>query len=105
MSLDITVVLGAFGGMLAGFYAIARVMLKQAAKDRDAERAERDADRQERKELAKAIQDMAGASGRVADATVKAAVEAETRNGHIAEMVLAGNKVCVKILDKVNKEK
>lgn len=74
--------------MMGGFYGIAKIMLKQASKDRDAERAERDADRQERKELSKAIKDMAGATGRVADATKLSASEAKDRNGHLAELVM-----------------
>lgn len=92
--LDITVVLGAFAGMLVGFYGIAKIMLKQASRDRDA-------DREERKQLSKAIQDMAGAMGRVADATTKSAMEAEQRNGHLAELSVQNNKVCTRILDKV----
>ncbi len=69
--IDITVVLGAFGSMLLGFYAIAKVMLKQAAADREA-------DRTERKELSEGIKDMAGATGRNADAAIKVA-EATSR--------------------------
>lgn len=85
MNVDITLVLGAFAGMLIGFYGIARVILNQAAKDRDS-------DRIERQELATAIKEMAGASGRqadastkVAEATVQSAKEAEIRNGHLGE--------------------
>ena len=78
---NITAVLGAFAGMIVGFYGIAKVMLSQASKDRDA-------DRQERKELSKAIKDMAGATGRVADATKQSADEAKARNGHLAELIV-----------------
>lgn len=102
MSVDISLVLGSFVAMLGGFFAIAKVMLNQASKDRQAERVERDADRQERKELSKAIQDMARAAGRQADATVRSADEAEQRNGHLAELVTQNGKVCSEILDKVS---
>lgn len=85
MGIDITVVLGAFAGMLTGFFAIAKVMLSQASKDREA-------DRQERKDLTGAIKDMAGASGRVADATRKSALEAKQRNGHLAELIIQSNE-------------
>lgn len=103
MTMDITVVLGAFAGMLIGFYGIAKVMLNQASKDRHD-------DRQERLELSKAIQDMAGASGRVADASIKAAAEAEQRNGHlgkqnthIAKLVAQGNDMTKQLLDQALK--
>lgn len=89
---NITVVLGAFAGMLLGFYGIAKIMLKQAANDRDS-------DRVERKELSKAIQDMAGATGRVADASLKSAQEAEARNGHLAELSLQGNQLISEVLN------
>ena len=94
--IDITVVLGAFAGMLLGFYGIAKVMLNQASKDRDN-------DRHERQTLAKAIQDMAVATGRVADATTRSADEAKERNGHLAELSLQGNKLMLQTL-KVNKD-
>lgn len=94
--MDISVVLGAFAGMLLGFYGIAKIMLLQASKDRDA-------DRSERKELSQAIKDMAGASGRVADAAVKSATEAEQRNGHLAELVLQGNDSTAKILGQLKR--
>jgi len=90
--IDITVVLGAFAGMLVGFYGIAKVMLNQASKDRDN-------DRHERQTLAKAIQDMAGATGRVADATTRSAKEAETRNGHLAELSLQGNQLICEVIE------
>lgn len=96
--IDIKLVLGAFGGMLVGFYGIAKVMLAQSAKDRDA-------DRQERKELSKAIQDMAAATGRVADASAKGAQEAEQRNGHLAELVVQNSKICAEVLDTVKEIK
>lgn len=90
--IDITVVLGAFAGMLVGFYGIAKIMLSQAAKDRDN-------DRHERQALAKAIQDMAVATGRVADATTKSANEAKERNGHLAELSLQGNQLMSRTLE------
>jgi len=94
--MDISVVLGAFAGMLLGFYGIAKVMLLQASKDRDA-------DRNERKEFIAAVKDMAGASGRVADATVKSAIEAEQRNGHLGELISQGNETTNQILSTLDK--
>lgn len=90
--LDITTVIGAFAGMLVGFYGIARIMLTQAAKDREA-------DRIERQQLAGAIKMMATSSKKVADAAVRSANEAEQRNGHLAELVLQGNQLMDKNLD------
>lgn len=96
---DITVVLGSFAGMLVGFYGIAKVMLAQAAKDRDS-------DRQERLELSHAIKEMADNSAKVATATQESAKQAEDRNGHlgeqnvhIADLVVQGNKLSKEIVD------
>lgn len=103
MGVDITLVLGSFAGMLAGFFAVAKLMLNQASKDRES-------DRQERQELAKAIKDMAGATGRVADATVVSAKEAKARNGHlgqqnvhIAELASQGNDMIKQLLNQTLK--
>lgn len=110
MTLDITVVIGTFAGMLVGFYGIARVMLNQAVKEREQASKDRESDRVERKELAKAIKDMAGATGRVADATVKSAEEAKARNGHlgkqnvhIADLAAQGNEMVKQLLDQALK--
>jgi len=96
--MEVSVVLGAFAGMLLGFYGIAKVMLLQASKDRDA-------DRNERKEFIVAVKDMADASGRVADATVRSAEEAEQRNGHLGVLISQGNRNTAKILSKLDKTK
>ena len=97
-TVDLTIVIGTFAGMLAGFYGIAKVMLKQAAKDRDS-------DRLERQELSKAIEHMAKNSGKVAEATERAAKEAAERNGHLGEqhetMILAVQHIA----DTLDKEK
>jgi mannitol-specific phosphotransferase system IIBC component len=85
MSIDITAVLGTFAALVASFWAITKVLLTQASKDRES-------DRSERKELSKAIKDMAGATGRVADASQRAADEAKERNGHLAELVMQSKK-------------
>ena len=87
--MDIGLTLTAFGGMMAGFYAIARVMLTQASRDREA-------DRKERVKLSSAITQMAKSSERVAEATQKQADQSEQRNGHLAELVLQGNKLVQK---------
>lgn len=64
--------------MLAGFFAIAQIMLKQSSKDRES-------DRKERQQLAVAIQKMAEASKMVAKETRKGNEEARIRNGHLGE--------------------
>ena len=94
-----TVAIGAIVTIVTGFGVIAKLMLNQAAKDRESERKERDADREERKELARAIKDMAGATGRQADATERSAKEAEARNGHLAELSLQGNQLICEVLE------
>lgn len=77
-SADLVLTLGAFGGMLAGFFAISKTMLTSSVR-------EREADRKERIILAHAIEKMAESSDKVAQATVKSALEAELRNGHLGE--------------------
>lgn len=76
--MDIGLILTAVGGMIAGFLAIAKLMLKQASADRNA-------DRKERELLTSSIRQMAKASERVAVATTKSAKEAKERNGHLGE--------------------
>lgn len=107
---NIEVVLGAFTATIAGFFGIAKVMLNQASKDREA-------DREERKKLAEAVALMAENSGKqaensklVAEATVQYAKEAKDRNGHLgeqtahtADLVLQGNKLTAKILNRLEK--
>lgn len=82
--------------MMGGFYAIAKVMLNQASKDRDADRAERN-------KLSDAITLMADNSGKVAQATVKSANEAKARNGHLGDLVAQGNKMTAKIVARLEK--
>ena len=71
-------ILTILAGMLAGFFAIAQIMLKQSSKDRES-------DRKERKEFSEAIKDMAKASKMVAAETKKGNEEAKIRNGHLGE--------------------
>lgn len=80
---DLLAILGAFAGMLAGFFAIAKIMLKQASKDRDADRGERE-------HLSTAINSMATSNEKIAKAVVRQADEAKQRNGHLAELVTQG---------------
>lgn len=90
--MDVGLILTAFGGMLAGFYGLVRLLLTQSVKDREA-------DRKERTQLANAIRLMAKNSSKVAAATEKSAKEAKDRNGHlgdqniqIAQLVTSQNK-------------
>ena len=75
-----------FAGMLGGFYAIAKMMLSQATKDRDS-------DREERKALIETFD-------RVAIATEKSADEAKERNGHLGDQ----NVQIVKLVTAQNKD-
>lgn len=86
-----------FAGMLAGFFGIAKVMLNQASKDREA-------DREERKEFSEAIKQMAKNSGRQADATERAAREAEARNGHLAEISVQQADRIIKMVENIKKQ-
>jgi len=88
----IAIVIGAFVTIIGGFGAIAKIMLNQSAKDRDA-------DRDERIKLTTAIENMAQSNAKVAEVTdrgfdklsketAKQSQQAEQRNGHLAELVM-----------------
>jgi len=93
---DSTVV-GAFVTVVLAFLAIAKIMLGQATRDRDA-------DRKGRKELSQAIALMAKNSNRVAEATVRSADEAKQRNGHLAELVMQSNENTRVLAEKATKD-
>ena len=102
-SSTITIVVGAMVTIIGGFGVIAKLMLAQASKDRDADRAER-------KELALAIQHMAENSQKVAEATERGAQEAKDRNGHlgeqtaiVAEIGRKNNVMTARILNRLEK--
>lgn len=97
--MDIILVLGAFGGMLGGFFAISKIMLNSATQ-------EREADRKERIELSKAIASMAANMGQVAEnmkevanSNQKIADESEKRNGHIVELSIENKN---QVLDRID---
>lgn len=108
---ELVSVITVFGGMLAGFFAIAQVMLKQSSKDREA-------DRKERQEFSKAIARMADNSGKVAvEAKLSRKVqekgfeEAKTRNGHlgqqniqIAELVKSSKKDMLEAVQNIKEQ-
>ncbi len=79
--IDTSAIIGAFVTVILAFLGIAKIMLNQATKDRDA-------DRKERKELSQAIAAMAKSSTKVAEATERSANEAKQRNGHLAELII-----------------
>jgi hypothetical protein len=100
---DIPVVVGAIVTLVGGFFAISKIMLNQASKDREA-------DRQERLHLASAINAMAKGSenmavniGKVAVATEKQASEAKARNGHLAELSSKSLSVATETLERLEK--
>lgn len=95
-SSDIAIVVGAFVTVVAGFLAVAKIMLSQASKDREA-------DRQERKKLAEAIHLMAINSNKVAAATDRSANEAKERNGHLAELIVQQGENTRVLADKATK--
>jgi hypothetical protein len=80
-------VLGVISAMLAGFFAIAKIMLAQATKDRDA-------DRNERKEFSSAIE-------RMAIATEVSARQATERNGHLAEISIQNKDAILKAIRSI----
>lgn len=93
---ELTPILVIMAGMLTGFYGIAKLMLVQATKDREADRAERI-------RLATAIEKMAdpvvNGNERIANGIEKQANESAERNGHLGELILAQGEQTQKIAD------
>jgi hypothetical protein len=99
---EFTGFIGVIAAMLAGFYGIAKMMLSQATKDREA-------DREERKEFSRAIQKMAESSEKVAEEASlsrqvqeKGFAEAEKRNGHLAEISIDNKDAILKAIKSVS---
>lgn len=76
---ELAPIFGIFSGMLVGFYALVKYLLNAQDKMNNQHAVTQELDREERKELAKSF-------NRVAEATERGAREAETRNGHLAEI-------------------
>lgn len=91
--------IGAFVTIILAFLGIAKIMLSQATKDREA-------DRQERIRLAEAIDLMAKNSGKNADSMSQLAQYAKEgneqsaeRNGHLGELIVQSQEQTKKIAD------
>lgn len=98
-SVDPTTI-GAFVTIILAFLGIAKIMLNQATKDREA-------DRSERIRLAHAIEKMADNSGKNAENTAKMAQytregneQSAERNGHLGELIIQQSEQTQKIADK-----
>lgn len=92
-NLDVILVLGAFAGMLAGFFAFMKYIIGQGTTDRSD-------DRDERKALTEAIAKMAESNQLIAAATTKGNEEAKQRNGHLGEQ----NIQITKLITDQNKD-
>lgn len=102
---ELVPILGIVAGMLVAFYALIKFVLKQAEKDRDA-------DRNERQALVAAIEDMAASNreiadktDKMADAAIKGNAEAEIRNGHLAEISENGTKKILGAIHHIKEQK
>ena len=104
--------IGAFVTVILAFLGVAKIMLNQSTRDREADRKERiesaEADRHERRILAEAINKMAdpkvNGNERVAQASERQAEESKQRNGHLGEMILEQGKQTAKLIElSVNK--
>jgi len=91
---ELTPILGIFAGMLGGFYAISKSMIKSSQE-------ERKADRDERKELSAAIGEMAKSMQKVADSNKRIADESKQRNGHLAEIAVENKQQIMDRLDGI----
>lgn len=96
-------ILALFVGMLTGFYALVKYMLKQQENVLVNAAKIQELDRKERNELTKAF-------NRVAEATETAAREAKERNGHLAELTIESKKAtldaiaCIKVKQNVKEQ-
>lgn len=78
-------VIGAFGVMITGFWALARTALNQSAKDRNADRTERQQFIKAIKSMAVGMDKVANSNKTIANETRKGNEEAKARNGHLGE--------------------
>jgi hypothetical protein len=91
---ELAQILTILAAMLTGFYAILKFVLNNAAKATEA-------DRDERKELTQAVNRMAKASEAQAKETRNAAVQAEKRNGHLAELQIEARADVLQAISKM----
>lgn len=96
---EVSIALGAVVTITGSFLAIAKIMLNQSTKDREQALKERMDDRKERLLFVDAIKDLSKSGVRQAEATEKAAREAEKRNGHLAEISMENKN---QIIDSIN---
>lgn len=92
-TMDVILVLGAFAGMLTGFFAIIRYILSQGMTDREADRAER-------KALTDSFKAVAASNSQIAKETRQGNREAKERNGHLGEQSLQ----LAALVEKQNKD-
>jgi len=88
---ELAPILTIYAGMLVSFYALVKFLIKNAT---DTQKA----DREERQEMAKAF-------NRVAEATEKAAKEAEQRNGHLAEISNQNKDLIVQAITNIKEQR
>lgn len=94
---ELAPILAILTGMLTGFYALLKFVLKQAEKTSDADRAER-------KEFTKTLKDLTSSNERIAQSHEKAAREAEKRNGHLAELQIEARKDVLSAINHICKQ-
>lgn len=99
----IVVVVGAFVTIIGGFGAIARVMLSQASKDREADRAERIRLAEAIEHMANSNADIAMSNQVIANSVDKQSAESAERNGHIAEISSKSLAIATKTLTRLEK--
>lgn len=83
--------------MLAGFYTLIKFLLREAAKDRGA-------DRLERKDFSAAMRDVADSNREIAHETKQGNSEAKERNGHLAELTVQSNQQMLKAIKNIKEQ-
>lgn len=87
---ELAPILTIYAGMLIAFYALVKFLITKSAETQSA-------DREERKEMTKAF-------NRVAEATERAAREAEQRNGHLAEISNQNRDVLLQAVTNIKEQ-
>lgn len=91
---ELSGVLGIFAGMLVAFYALVKYLIKNAT----------DTQKEDRKERQDILKDLTNAMSRMAQASERAAQEAEQRNGHLAEISNQNRDIIIQAVTNIKEQ-
>lgn len=91
---ELAPILSIYAGMLAGFYAIVKFIISNGQKNSDGDREERQ----------NVLKDLTASMNRMAEASERAAREAEQRNGHLAEISNQNRDIIIKAVANIKEQ-